>query len=361
MRQRRQRRGNYSLFMGVFATTIVGFGALGVDLSYIAMTSSQAQAVADAASHAALIAYRTSEARSTSARVAAGQAAAQYYVDSNEVGLGTHGDLDDVVFGIFNPDTGRFSAGAQPYNAVQTTVSRDGGNGLQLFFAPILGHEVAHVSQRGVTAANPREILVVVDRSCSMQSPRSDPGWEGVRDALTVFGRYMVDHQVPKDRLGITTFNTRGDVWDPLRYVDGNEASILSKWSSWGSCGRHPRYWWTYYGYACSGGTNQAAGIAPAVQLLTGSGNELAFKAIIVVSDGNPSSSGYRSAFLSAAEDAWAEDIHVWTVGFGASINDGLMQAATKGVGTYYRLPTSDGLEGVMLDIARSIPVTIAD
>jgi len=344
--------------MGVFATGVIGFGALGVDISYIAMANTQAQAVADAASHAALVAYRSSEARSVEQRAVEGKRAAAFFAEHNEVGLGEPGRLSAVTFGKFNPSNGQFLADAQPYNAARARVERSGSNPLELFLAPVLGLDSADIVQEGITAANPREIMVVVDRSCSMAWPWQSPGYRGVRDSLAVFGQYMVSHQVPRDRLGITSFSDRGDTWDPLRYIDGNEGDILSKWSSWGPCPSPNR---PYYAYACNGGTAQARGIDPAVDALRSSGNDLAFKAVIVISDGNPSNSRESRRFLAATDRAWANDIHVWTVGFGENINDGLMRQATKGVGTYYRLPSSDGLEDVMLDIAKSIPVTIAD
>jgi len=339
------------MFMGVFATSVIGFGALGVDISYIAMSSSQAQAVADAASHAALVAYRTDASSSVAARVAAGNAAAQYYVDNNNVGLnGERAHLDQIQFGIFNPSTGNFSAGAQPYNAALARVDRNSGNSLQLFLAPILGQNTADVEQEGVTAANPREIFVVVDRSCSM-AWGSPVGYQSADLALEAFADYMINHQVPLDRLGITDFSENGSVWDPLRYVDGNEGAIATKWSEWAD---NP-------GYAASGCTNQQPAINLARNALNTSGNELAFKAMIVISDGNPTCGGGAAGFLTATDQAWDDDIHVWTVGFGSSINDSLMESATKGVGTYYRLPSGAGLTDVMLDIARSIPVVISE
>jgi len=353
------RRGNYSMFMGVFATAIIGFGALGVDISYIAMTNNQAQAVSDAASHAALIAYRYSDAADIAGRKADGIAAANHVVQNNFVGLGERGNLNELKFGQFNPNTGNFNADAQPFNATYAQVDRKAADALQLFLAPVIGQNTADVSQSGVTASNPREIVVVVDRSCSMQSPSGYQGWEGVRDALGGFADYMVDHQVPQDRLGVTWFNSGGGTWEPLRYVDGNEADILAKWSDWGFCNRNGG--WGPNRWACSGATDQRDGVVPAHNMLAASGNSLAFKAMIVISDGNPNPSELNGAFLDATQDAWDDDIHVWTVGFGANIDDTLMEDATRGIGTYYHSPDPEGLEQVMLDIARSIPVVVVD
>ncbi len=367
------RRGNYSMFMGVFATAIIGFGALGVDISYIAMTNNQAQAVSDAASHAALIAYRYSDAADIAGRKADGIAAANHVVQNNFVGLGERGNLNELKFGQFNPNTGNFNADAQPYNAAYAQVDRKAADALQLFLAPVIGQNTADVSQSGITASNPREIVVVVDKSCSMAWPAGwsggYQGWEGVRDALGVFSVYMVDHQVPQDKLGVAWFSASAGQYDPLRYVDGNEADILDMWGNWGYCTRDGG--WAPAGtpsgndvgedlFACSGNTDQRDGVNVARTMLDGSDNELAFKAMIVISDGNPTACSDND-FKNATAAAWDDGYHVWTVSFGDDIDHTLMEDATRGIGTYHHAPSAEGLEGVMLDIARSIPVVVVD
>ena len=67
MDQRTQRRGNYSMMMGFSVVGLMGMGALGVDIAYLAASQDQAQSVADAASHAALLTYRSTSSTSTSA------------------------------------------------------------------------------------------------------------------------------------------------------------------------------------------------------------------------------------------------------------------------------------------------------
>jgi len=333
------------MLMGFGVVAILGFGALGVDISYIAMANTQASAVSDAASHAALLTYRQSSG-SESERQGNGRRAADWIVDNNDVGFDGPGQLDALEFGVFNSLLGTFLPGVSPANAARVEVSRRGGNGLELMLAPIIGIHQADVVQSGVTVANPREIMVVVDKSCSMNWGYPLSGKVGTDRALETFSSYMVDHQVPKDRMGATWFNSRGGWYDSLKYVDGNEGSILSKWSRWDR-------------QRMSGATNQAAGIVPAHIALSTSGNDLAFKAIIVISDGNPNPSRLSSTFLSSTTAAWDDGIHVWTVAFGSSINDRLMRDATKGLGTYEKTPDSRGLSAVMLKIAESIPVAV--
>jgi hypothetical protein len=280
--------------------------------------------------------------------MAQGTTAAEWVVDNNDVGFGSPGQLESLEYGVFNSSSGNFSAGSSPANAARAIVTRESGNGLELMLAPIIGIDTADVNQSGTTVANPREIIVVIDRSCSMDWGSPLTGKAGTDLALEAFSEYMVDHQVPLDRMGATWFNSGGGWFDNLRYIQGNEGAILAKWSSWNT-------------WNMTGSTDQRDGIVPAHNALRSSGNDLSFKAIIVISDGNPNPSSLSGAFLSATSNAWADGIHVWTVAFGSSINDSLMQAATKGLGTYEKTPNSSGLSAVMLKIAESIPVALVD
>ncbi len=349
MQHRVRRRGNYTMLMGFTTIAILGFGALGVDVAYIAMANTQASAVADAASHAALLTFRSAPG-SEAARKADGTVAAQWVVDNNNVGFNGPGTMDALEFGIFNSSTHGFDPGASPSNAARAAVSRKNGNGIELMLAPILGYDTADIEQSSITVANPREIVVVLDRSGSMLSGSPLSGRAGTDLALEAFSQYMVDHRVPLDRLGATWFNSSGGWWDPMQYVEGNQGAILTKWSTWDSLYINPSW--------C---TNQKAGIDPAIAALVGSGNDLAFKAIIVISDGNPTCGAGAAGFTSSTATAWSHGIHVWTVAFGAHINDALMESATKGLGTYEKTPDSTGLATVMLKIAESIPVALVE
>jgi hypothetical protein len=335
------------MLMGLSVVTLLGFGALGIDVAYIAMASTQASAVSDAASHAALLTFRRAPGNEAS-RMADGVQAAQWVVDNNRVGFSGPGNMDALEFGIFNSAAGTFNAGSSPANAARAAVSRKDGNGIELVLAPIIGIERADIEQSSVAVANPREIVVVIDRSGSMLSGTPLSGRAGTDLALEAFSDYMVDHRVPLDRLGATWFNSDGQWWDPLRYIEGNQGAILAKWSTWDAI--HIEANWC---------TNQKAGIDPATTALVGSGNDLAFKAIIVISDGNPTCGAGAAGFTNATAAAWGHGIHVWTVAFGAHINDALMTAATRGLGTYERTPNSTGLSAVMLKIAESIPVAL--
>ena len=109
--------------------------------------------------------------------------------------------------------------------------------------------------------------------------------------------------------------------------------------------------------------------------MLNSSGNDLAFKAIIVISDGAPCCNGSveRDFFIAQANAAWADDIHVWTVAFGGGVNAttrALMFSTSKGLGkpanqaqwdSLYFAPSAAGVQAIVQRIAESIPVAMVE
>ena len=128
--KRTERRGNYTMMMGGLMFVVVGFAAFAVDIGLITMSELQSQATADAASHAALVMFRETHDYDgdPSAAIAAGNAAAQWIVDHNDVGMG-HAELEsgNPVYGQFDYSTSLFQPGFWPNggaNAVRVEVAR---------------------------------------------------------------------------------------------------------------------------------------------------------------------------------------------------------------------------------------------
>jgi Flp pilus assembly protein TadG len=130
---------------------LLGFAAVGFDLSYVRLGRLQMENATDAAAHAAMVVLRATGVPDTA------QQAAVDIAHLNEV-LGQPMKLNksDVVFGAYNFTTKAFSAGTQPYNGVRVTSQRfssDSGNGLiNLTFGAALGYTEADVTQ-SVTGA----------------------------------------------------------------------------------------------------------------------------------------------------------------------------------------------------------------
>lgn len=167
------RKGNVLVLAAGCLVLVFGFVAFSVDLGYITLTKAELQKTADGSSLGSAIELMdglglgrivdpaTAEAN---ARQAAGDIAAAnraggrdtVYVDANR----------DVRFGNYSYDTatGKWvkSWGTAPYNMVEVTARRDengstesGDEPLDLFFAPVIGHNQANVEQTATAVLLP--------------------------------------------------------------------------------------------------------------------------------------------------------------------------------------------------------------
>ena len=246
---------------------------------------------------------------------------------------------------------------------------------------------------------------------------------EATRDAMVAFAGYLVERQVPRDRLGVTVFAEQGLNWMPAEYLSRDSLNIMASLRDWGvpdASKSGPRRSWSgdryavayqkgrswYYGTSgskprglaygrnrrddcedlmeaqfrwegwdkypnrpnvCDIGTctNPGPAVWMAIDELTGrSSDPLSFKGIVVISDGMPTCGDGANGLLRATEAAWRDrGIHVWTVAYDGSdgIDAGLMREAAKGMGTYQETPDQDALAGIMVDIAKSIPIAMVE
>ncbi|HMQ15869.1 MAG TPA: pilus assembly protein TadG-related protein, partial [Phycisphaerae bacterium] len=127
----RFRRAGVTVQVALAVTFVVGFAALSVDMGSIYVAKAELQRAADAAAMAAATNLMQSDTAGyeENAKQAAGEIA-----ELNSV-LGKYASLNlnsDVELGkaVLNPGTGRyeFTAGMQPFDAVQVTVRRTEGS-----------------------------------------------------------------------------------------------------------------------------------------------------------------------------------------------------------------------------------------
>ena len=181
---RRSRRGNYSILMASAVVAIMGFAALAVDISLITMAKLQAQATADAASHAALVAYRSEATGDAGLAKAAATRAATFMVRRNAVAMAP-GDLDAIDFGVYDRKDKSFVEGvstAGTINAIQVKVTRTEKNAVDLLLAPMFGVAKHDVESRAITAQQERAMMIVQDWSGSMNFGEDFPArstWPG--------------------------------------------------------------------------------------------------------------------------------------------------------------------------------------
>ncbi|MBW7905193.1 MAG: VWA domain-containing protein [Phycisphaerae bacterium] len=191
----RFRRAGVTVQVALAVTFVVGFAALSVDMGSIYVAKAELQRAADAAAMAAATNLMQSDTAGyeENAKQAAGEIA-----ELNSV-LGKYASLNlnsDVELGkaVLNPSTGRyeFSAGMQPFDAVQVTVRRtEGSSGgpINLGFAGLFGMNTKNLEATATAMLIPRDMAVVIDLSGSMNYDsqtmyykRTDGGYPNTRD-----------------------------------------------------------------------------------------------------------------------------------------------------------------------------------
>lgn len=169
------RRGNVFVLAAALMVAMMGMVAFSVDTGYIYNTQTELQRSIDAAALAGAGALAEGQ-TVASLRVAE-------YLMRNPVGLnGTaiveenlgeqinqfmedHQGQLELTFGHWNDETGVFEASSDSPSAVQVSMEYVD---MPLFFAPVLGTENFSVSASSVATYRPRDIVVVLDYSASM-------------------------------------------------------------------------------------------------------------------------------------------------------------------------------------------------
>ena len=393
------RRGNYSIIMGGTIITTLGFAALAVDISLITMAELQCQGAADAASHAALVAYRNSAGIDP---VGDGTAAANFMVDRNPVAF-VEGDLDAVEFGSYDRLNDTFcTTCVGSINAARAQVSRNGTNAVDLLLAPMFGVFTHNVDANSITAQQKRAIMLVQDWSCSMETGSYPRPIDISRYANYLFLDYMVTNAQDGDMLGVAGYAE----WAPTSSL-GRATSIigLEYWDNtpaprpWGHLTSLDTLAGVAYikgrisaicapGFGCpddaltetnttmlapvqalasTGGigtcTNPEIAMRQATRELEDYTDNTYFRGMLVMSDGEFNCRGDDAGAISAANYAYDnQDISIWTIGYsGGSLNADAMRAITKGFGFYQESPDFADLPAMYATVAESLPTAIVD
>ena len=382
------RRGNYAILIGVSFTTFLGFAAVAIDSSYVTLAFIQAQAAADAGAHAAMVEMRTG------GDVESAQQIAELIVNENNLmGAAALVDIDqDVLFGGWDYDTREFDESASFVNAVQVNVRKtdDSPNGaMDTLMVKMFGvrYTEAQAQAPSTAAIRFRDIIVVQDVTGSFAQEMGD-----ARAADLLFLDTITENDNPGDRIGMVTFVGAAEEWTELSFLESEYSTVYNQWSNLDWCNRS--YWpWYYYGppyyhYApqmmdCAegqtgsywyydSGTNQGAGLDLAVEILTDDTSLYSLKTIVLVSDGRPQcvpstpacDSAVAAEGVVAADLAEDEEISIFTVSFNETYNatqSAYMESLVRGYGRFYETPDSEDLEGILEEIARSVPIALVE
>ncbi len=174
----RDRRGAILVLAAVFMTVMLAFVAFAVDMSYMSLTKTQLQAAADASALAGAMELSAIDDPATvrTNALAAIRSVAALHRSGNQPAVSI--ETSDVTFGkmVWNSGSQTFSynwgESNTPYNIVKVRADRDADGGaddrLPLLFAPALGHTKATIGAEAVASFQPRDIMVVLDFSGSM-------------------------------------------------------------------------------------------------------------------------------------------------------------------------------------------------
>lgn len=218
---KQDRRGAILVLTAIVMVVILAIVALALDVSYLSLTKTQLQGAADAAALAGAMELSGTEDPATvrANALSAIQDVASHHHNGNKTSLSV--DASDVTFGkmSWNSATNSFTTAwgdAQtPYNVVKVRAERDAGSGgspdnrLPLFFAPAIGHNRATIGAVATASFQPRDIMVVLDFSGSMNDDSSF-------DGIATLGRTFVESNMQ------TMWNELGSpVYGKLAFTPG--------------------------------------------------------------------------------------------------------------------------------------------
>ncbi len=201
------RKGSILVLSTIFLVIMIGFIALALDTGYIASVKTDLKRSTDAGAlaGAGALVEGTDEAA----------AKVLEYIQYNSVGGRTiPADDIDITFGNWDPDTSTFTAGGELPSAVRVQVDVDDA---PLFFARIFGQDSFDLADESIAMYQPRDILLVLDYSGSMNDD-SELKSEGSIGSANINANLQQIYA----ELGSPTFGSMQ--WDQ---------TLSSSWSNW--------------------------------------------------------------------------------------------------------------------------------
>ena len=227
-----ERRGVVLLLTAVLLVTIFGFVTFSVDYGYMSMAQGGLQNAADSAALAAVVELGDGEGHAIDVAedLAAANAFGSFTPDVRNA---------RTQAGIFDLETKTFFPTSVGPNAIRVRAEM---NDVPLFFGPVIGHDDFSGAAEAIAMTKPREIVLVVDLSSSMNNdtePVESP-WE-IRDAAA--SRGLADPNIGFDLLQ--------DLWDDLNFgTYPGQLEMIGEGLPKMAGRTRDRYGWMTYDYA---------------------------------------------------------------------------------------------------------------
>jgi hypothetical protein len=397
----------------VATVALLSFGALAIDSGYMILANAQTQDIADAASQAALIAYRNTG----DTQIA--EEAALAVVQANEI-VGERPDLTSLTFGIWDDteDNPVFEPSQVNINAAAALVGRRADNPLNLLMSRIWGYSTFETRGRAVSASRSAQIIIVLDITGSW----GERDFAGARAAVLNAADLLAVSASPMDRVGMSIFTNRfaweytplsqisdPDVADEIRddwellalaskagtdadHTDNRECTLHTATARLNDFTNPPGgcYDAMPREYRDEPGTDHSTGLRLAQLMFEDTDLPAAYRAMIVITDGRPAALGaasgntraaqgyveqrwrefrgpvprtigqVRAAATNATDEMWDElNVHTWVISFVA--DDSLMTAMVHGDGYYVRTTQASRINAILTQIIRELPLAIVE
>jgi Mg-chelatase subunit ChlD len=327
-----RRHGGIIVLTAFVLVVVVILAALAVDIGYLSTVRTELQCAADAGALAGAAELAGGMTGATSA--------AQDFVQRNV----SVDDADiDVAMGRWDRDSRTFAAGQNPHDALQVVVRQPQA---PLFFGRIIGRSSQSLEGRAIAACSPRDIMLVLDFSGSMNSHGRITE---LKNSVSLFASILQATEAP-DRVGYARYSTYGELVIPLSDdLTALEARVQSD--------------------NASGWTNIGHGMQLARLELEANARPIATKMMVIMTDGKvnrPLSQDPKTLVLDEAQLALQAGIAAVTISFGDDADRKLMQDVadiTKGV--HFNVPDSatyeDDLRAVFRKIALNRTVKLVE
>jgi Flp pilus assembly protein TadG len=225
---RNAERGSIAVLAAILLTGLMGFAALGFDLSYTRLARLEMKNATDAAADAAIVRLRDTK-NTGLARTMAETVASKNTVLGNAVVL----DDTDVQFGSWDYDANTFVAGTTPSMSVQITGRKAdltaAAGTVNTTFGRALGFSSTNIAQTTVSSYRIRATMFEMDitgsfltASCAIDSAIA---------ADLAFLTDMYGAGVVKDKIGSDVFTGGAVNLTPLTLLNANYNNIYSDWN----------------------------------------------------------------------------------------------------------------------------------
>lgn len=408
----RSRRGNFFMLFALAIVVVFGFGALAADVSFMRMSQSQVQDVADAAGQGAAVVMKRY------ADPVRAQTVAQKIVAMNTV-AGESPKLESIEFGLWtqgSDQAGVFDTLALNPNAVRVQVTRRDTRSIPFLLASIFGYQKFGVSATSTSAS--RNVHVVI--SMDITNSWNPNNFVFARDAAVSFLDTMRGSAGPYDKLGMNVFTGRY-AWATTPLVTLRDTTAISaartQWvllktaskagngSNWPStCALNSdpnrnNFGWPVAGgcypnmpreYTDEPGTDHSTGLEMSARMFDSDPDPSAERVLLMLTDGIPngiatghgairagqgyvesrwaeykgpaphSTSAIQADSVALAEEMWLDQrVHIYVVSF---VQDAtFLHDMPQGQGYFTLTNSASALTPIFQQIANSLPVAVVE